>query len=58
MQRSQPHGDPPAERTASPVPDLVFSALSHGAAILTLLLAANHAAGLHGLWRHAEDLAW
>ena len=40
MQRSQPHGDPPAERTASPVPDLVFSALSHGAAILTLLLLA------------------
>jgi paraquat-inducible protein A len=25
-------------------------------AVLTLLLAANHAAGLHGLWWHAEDL--
>jgi paraquat-inducible protein A len=25
-------------------------------ATLTLLLAANHAAGLHGLWRHAEEI--
>ncbi len=24
-------------------------------AALTVLLAANHAAGLHGLWQHAED---
>lgn len=26
-------------------------------AVLTLLLAANHAAGLHGLWQQAEELA-
>lgn len=26
-------------------------------AALTVLLAANHVAGLHGLWRHAEEVA-
>jgi len=24
--------------------------------MLTLLLAANHAAGLHGIWQHASKL--
>ena len=38
MQRTQPHGDPPAERRASPLPDIIFSTLSHAAAIVTLLL--------------------
>jgi phosphate transport system permease protein len=40
MPRTQPHGEPPAERKANPLPDIVFSVLSHGAAILTLLLLA------------------
>jgi phosphate transport system permease protein len=38
MQRSQPHGDPPAVRKASPLPDVLFSFLSHAAATLTLLI--------------------
>lgn len=40
MPRTQPHGDPPVQRKATPVPDVLFSVLSHGAAILTLLLLA------------------
>ena len=51
MQRTQPHGDPPVERKASPLPDLVFSFLSHAAAILTLLLLAAIIASLVvGAW--------
>ncbi len=40
MPRSQPKGDPPIARRASPLPDRIFSLLSHAAAWLTLLLLA------------------
>jgi phosphate transport system permease protein len=40
MHRSDPLGRPPAARRSAPWADTVFSALAHGAAILTLLLLA------------------
>ena len=51
MQRTQPHGDPPVERKASPLPDIVFSFLSHAAAAVTLLiLVAIIGSLLVGAW--------
>jgi phosphate transport system permease protein len=41
MQRSDPLGRPPEARRSAPWADTVFSALAHGAAILTLLLLAG-----------------
>jgi phosphate transport system permease protein len=41
MQRSDPLGAPPQARRSAPWADMVFSALAHGAAILTLLLLAG-----------------
>lgn len=41
MQRSDPLGRPPTARRAAPWADTAFSALAHGAAILTLLLLAG-----------------
>ena len=51
MQRTQPRGDPPVERKASPLPDIVFSFLSHAAAAVTLLiLVAIIGSLLVGAW--------
>ncbi|MGY4828786.1 phosphate ABC transporter permease subunit PstC [Sphaerotilaceae bacterium SBD11-9] len=41
MQRTEPVGRPPAARRTAPWADTVFSALAHGAAILTLLMLAG-----------------
>ena len=41
MSRSEPTGRPPERRQSAPWADTVFSALAHGAAILTLLLLAG-----------------
>jgi phosphate transport system permease protein len=41
MPRSHPLGRPPEARRASPWADTLFSAMAHGAAILTLLLLAG-----------------
>jgi phosphate transport system permease protein len=41
MSRSEPTGRPPEIRKSAPWADTVFSALAHGAAILTLLLLAG-----------------
>ncbi|ARN21322.1 phosphate ABC transporter permease PstC [Piscinibacter gummiphilus] len=41
MSRSEPTGRPPETRKSAPWADTVFSALAHGAAILTLLLLAG-----------------
>jgi phosphate transport system permease protein len=51
MPRSQPQGEPPVPRKSSPWADGVFSALSHGAALLTLtLLAAIIGSLIVGAW--------
>lgn len=68
MQRSEPLGEPPVVRRASPWPDRIFSLLAHGAAVLTLLLLlaiiaslvqgampAIREYGLSFLWRSEWD---
>ncbi|MCM5680948.1 phosphate ABC transporter permease PstC [Schlegelella sp. S2-27] len=41
MERTDPTGEPPIARRASPWADTLFSALAHGAALLTLALLAG-----------------
>ena len=41
MERTDPMGEPPVVRRASPWADTLFSALAHGAALLTLALLAG-----------------
>jgi phosphate transport system permease protein len=41
MSRSEPSGRPPETRRSSPWADTVFSVLTHGAAVLTLLMLAG-----------------
>ncbi|WP_119154440.1 phosphate ABC transporter permease PstC [Caldimonas tepidiphila] len=68
MERSEPRGEPPVARRASPWADTLFSVLAHGAALLTLLLLVAiigslvHGAmpaireyGLSFLWRSEWD---
>ena len=51
MERSDPMGTPPAARRSSPWVDRVFSALAHGAALLTLgLLVAIIGSLVVGAW--------
>ena len=38
LDRAAPHGQPPERRRVAPWADAVFSALTHGAALLTLAL--------------------
>jgi phosphate transport system permease protein len=68
MERSEPQGGPPVARRAAPWADTLFSALAHGAALLTLALMfgiivslfigatpAIEAYGLSFLWRSEWD---
>ncbi|WP_047194678.1 phosphate ABC transporter permease PstC [Caldimonas brevitalea] len=68
MQRTDPLGGPPAVRRAAPWADTLFSAVAHGAALLTLALLAGiiislligaapaiEAYGLSFLWRSDWD---